>query len=103
MGLRKGQTNNPNGRPKGKPNKLTTDIKFFFKNILEKNRAQIERDLRDVDPATRLRFICALFPYVMPKLQAVEVTKPNDEEKVKNLTDEEIKKEIERIRKSLDE
>ena len=36
--MRKGKTNNPNGRPKGSPNKVTSDVKAFISDIIEENK-----------------------------------------------------------------
>ena len=50
MGLPKGRTNNPNGRPKGKKNKITTEVRTWLKNLIDNNRAQLEKDLQDLEP-----------------------------------------------------
>lgn len=41
----KGNTNNPNGRPKGSPNKTTVDLKEFYQAIMDKNRDRIDAAL----------------------------------------------------------
>ncbi len=35
MGLPKGTTNNPNGRPKGQPNKITAEVKDLLKDLVD--------------------------------------------------------------------
>lgn len=106
MGVKKGHTNNPNGRPKGTANKVHTDIRNFVLKLFERNTRQIQEDLEMADGATRLRFFCAVMPYVCPKLQAVEVKDINDyvkdyrdanEERFKRMTDDELAAEIERL------
>lgn len=68
----KGKTNNPNGRPKGTPNKVTGEVREWIKGIINKQRPQLEKDLKNLDPAERWRIIEKLMSYVVPKMQAVE-------------------------------
>lgn len=68
----KGKTNNPNGRPKGKPNKVTGEVREWIKAIIEKQRPQLERDLKALEPAERWRIVEKLMQYVVPKMQAIE-------------------------------
>ena len=48
--MEKGKTNNPNGRPKGTPNKITQDMRQWLSTVIDKNRRQIERDLKALEP-----------------------------------------------------
>lgn len=73
MGLKKGNTNNPNGRPKGTPNKATLEMKAWISTMLEKNKAQFEKDLKKVDPEKRLAIIEKLLQYVIPKQQMISL------------------------------
>ena len=50
MGLEKGRTNNPNGRPRGKPNKVTTDLRKWINEVLSNNQKQFESDLKRLEP-----------------------------------------------------
>lgn len=68
----KGKTNNPNGRPKGKPNKVTGEVREWIKAIIDKQRPQLERDLKALEPAERWRIVEKLMQYVVPKMQAIE-------------------------------
>lgn len=63
--MKKGNTNNPNGRPTGKPNKVTTDLKSFITEIIEQNREAIKRDLLTLEPYQRLIIIERLMRFVV--------------------------------------
>ena len=69
--MEKGKTNNPNGRPKGTPNKITQDMRQWLSTVIDKNRRQIERDLKALEPKERLQMLEKLMQYVIPKQQAV--------------------------------
>ena len=83
----KGKTNNPNGRPKGKPNKVTGEVREWIKAIIEKQRPQLERDLKALEPAERWRIVVKLMQYVVPKMQAIEANLDFN-----RLTDEQLDK-----------
>lgn len=69
--MEKGHTNNPNGRPKGTPNKVTSEIKTWLAELLEESHDQIKSDLKAVDPEARLRLLFSLLPYIIPKQQTI--------------------------------
>ena len=71
--MEKGKTNNPNGRPKGKPNKLTQEARAWLSAVIDKNRKQMERDLKALEPKDRLQMLEKLMQYVIPKQQATTV------------------------------
>ena len=68
----KGTTNNPNGRPKGKPNKVTAELKDWMKELIDSNREKLEQDLMKLEPAQRWKLIEKLLGYVVHKMQSVE-------------------------------
>ena len=68
--MRKGKTNNPNGRPKGSPNKVTSDVKAFITDIIESNRETIVSDLQALEPYQRLTILERLMRYVIAPEQA---------------------------------
>ena len=81
----KGKTNNPNGRPKGTPNRITQDVRAWLSAVIDKNRKQMERDLKALEPKDRLQMIEKLMQYVIPKQQAVSA-----EVDFSKLTDEQL-------------
>ena len=71
--MKKGQTNNPNGRPKGKPNRVTADVKKFIETLVCNNLSKMERDINKLEPKDRLIIIERLLQYTIPKQQSVSV------------------------------
>lgn len=77
MGLKKGMTNNKNGRPKGVPNKISSEIREVYKELIENNLCNIDVWLEKVandNPDKALSFIMKLSEYVIPRLQSTEFT-----------------------------
>lgn len=82
MGLNKGQTNNPNGRPKGSKNKVNEAIRDKIQGLFEGNFEKIQTDLEKLDPKDRLKFLTDLMPYLVPKLQSITNTNEIDWENI---------------------
>lgn len=57
------------GRQKGTPNKTTSTLRDWFLQLINDNRAQIEKDLREMEAKDRLQWIERILPYVLPKVQ----------------------------------
>ena len=76
MGLPKGKTNNPNGRPKGTPNKTTKEIRDAFQLFVEDNiesfQEWIDR-IAEKNPVKAIELISGLSDFVLPKLSRMEV------------------------------
>lgn len=72
MGQKKGHTGNPNGRPKGTPNKVASGIKIWLSELIDKNRKQIEQDLESLEPKERLQIFEKFMQYTVPKMQSTE-------------------------------
>ena len=72
MAQQKGHTGNPNGRPKGTPNKVTTTVRNWIVELINDNREQMEQDLKALQPLERLEFISKLLPYILPKVERAD-------------------------------
>lgn len=66
MAQKKGQTGNPNGRPKGTPNKVTAEMKEKIQLFVESNFETIQKDFDNVDAKDRLIIFERLLKYVIP-------------------------------------
>jgi len=73
MGLKKGQTGNPNGRPRGSPNKTTSNIRKFVEALVRDNLFSMKKDLKKVSPKDRLMILEKLMQYTIPKQQQISV------------------------------
>ena len=96
--MEKGHTNNPNGRPKGKPNKIMQDVRGWLSAVIDKNRKQMERDLKALEPKDRLQMLEKLMQYVVPKQQAVST-----EIDFTKLSDDQLDAVIDQLTKGIDD
>lgn len=71
--FKKGESGNPNGRPKGSPNVLTAEIKQLYLEILHGNRDKIIEDLEKMGPFQRQMTIDRLNKYIVPTLSQSKV------------------------------
>jgi len=69
----KHKTNNPNGRPKGVPNKVNASLREKITALIDKNWETVQNDLDSLEPKDRLNFMDKLLSYTLPKLQSVSV------------------------------
>ncbi|HRO47687.1 DUF5681 domain-containing protein [Agriterribacter sp.] len=74
MAQRKGQTGNPNGRPKGSPNKATKDLRRWVTTFIESQTDQIQQDWQQLEPKDRIVLFEKLLKYSLPTLQATSLT-----------------------------
>ena len=70
------------GRKKGTPNKSTADLKNWLSGVLNDNRNQFEKDLKNLLPEERIRVLSGLFNYVIPKQQSLSI-----EQQIQNETE----------------
>jgi hypothetical protein len=80
--FKSGQSGNPNGRPKGGENKVTTEIRQAYADLIHGNLDNITLWLQEVaerDPQKAIDLLIKLSPFVLPKkteLHASEDWKP---------------------------
>lgn len=67
MGLHKGMTNNPAGRPKGSENKVTQAMKERIQLLFDENFDQLQEDIKGLEPKDRVKAITDLLPYLLAK------------------------------------
>lgn len=84
MAQAKGVSGNPNGRPKGTPNKVTATMREWVAGLLYDNREQLQEDFKHLPAKDRLIIAERLLHYVLPKQQAIsgylESTPPEEKE-----------------------
>ena len=62
------------GRRKGTPNKVTGTVKEWLAALIDENRAQIEADLKQLEPRERLAMLEKFMQYIVPKPKTLSVT-----------------------------
>jgi len=67
MGLQKGQTNNPSGRPPGSLNKVSKEIKEKIGSFINDKLDSIDKEWENIHTREKLKFIIELLPYVLQK------------------------------------
>lgn len=66
------------GRPKGKANKITTDLRQWINSFIDDNREQIKEDWQQLEPKDRIILFEKLLKYSLPTLQATSITTSNE-------------------------
>ncbi len=83
----KGKTNNPNGRPKGTPNKVTAELRQKITDFVGMNLKDIQKQYNQLDANQKLSFLEKLLSYALPKLQSVQMDVTTD---ISKLSDEQV-------------
>ena len=74
-----------NGRTPGVPNKANAIARQSFNDLLNGNLERIQRDLDEVRPEIRLRFLIDLASFCVPRLKSIEINDISDKEKIQPL------------------
>ena len=88
MGFKKGEVTNPKGRPKGKPNKTTAEIREAYQKLVEDNLTNMTKWLGEVameNPERAMDLMLKLSEYMIPKLARQEVTGADGADLFKNI------------------
>jgi len=66
----KGQTNNPNGRPKGATNVLTREVREALKALISDELEKLPALLESLPAEKKVDVLLKLLPFVLPKVEA---------------------------------
>lgn len=84
------------GRQKGTPNKVTSDIRQAYRQIIEDNLPNVDKWLKKIAedrPERALMFIIRLSDYVIPKMQSIQFTDDFD-----NMSDDQLDRIIDELK-----
>lgn len=95
MGLRKGQTNNPAGKPAGRLNKMSKDLRLQVNDFLKEKFPEVIAEFDKLEGKDKARLYVDLLPYGLPRLQTTELKEIIPAARL--LTKEEAKKFIQKI------
>lgn len=70
MGLPKGKTNNPAGRPEGSKNKNSKEMREMVTAFVCEQWDKVVNDFDSLEPKERLQFFEKMLQYSLPKLSA---------------------------------
>ena len=73
MGLPKGKTNNPKGKPPGALNKISRGMKITITEFLQERWPDVISEFDKLKGQDKVKFYLELLPYAVPKMQAVQV------------------------------
>jgi uncharacterized protein DUF5681 len=93
MAFEKGQSGNPDGRPKGSGNKVTSKLRETISGFLDEQFVKVKEDFTKLKPGERVRLYIELLQYGVPKLQSVHMETDFD-----NLSDDQLDQIIEALK-----
>ena len=72
--------NKTGGRTIGTPNKITLTTRQFLQNFIDSNIGTIQTNFEQLEPKDKLKFISDLLPYIVPKLQTIQLNEEKDKD-----------------------
>jgi hypothetical protein len=81
MGLKKGQTNNRKGRPKGSENKVSMPMRELITSFVDGNMNKLQENYDTLEPRLQVKVIIDLLGFVMPKYAPISNNDESDEKK----------------------
>jgi hypothetical protein len=68
-----GKTNNPNGRPKGTPNKTTAELRELVSTLFESKYEAFTSALDELEPKDKVTAMLKLMEFVLPKQKEIKL------------------------------
>ncbi len=94
----KGKTNNPNGRPKGVPNKVTTDLRSGIDSFLKNKWGEVYEIWDRLDDKDKIMFFDKMMKYAIPTLQSTTLdAKVESSNRLQQLSAEQLNAVIDQI------
>lgn len=87
MPFEKGNEHGKKSTRQGKQNKSTKEVRQCFQNLISDNIEQMQSDLDSLTPKARLDVIIKLSQYVLPRLEAVNLSATELPEEIKFIFD----------------
>lgn len=84
MGFKKGESGNPEGRPKGSLNKTTNEIREFILKTIDSDKIAIMLNQIE-NPIDYINAISKLLPYVASKVKPTDIIQEEDKNIVINI------------------
>lgn len=100
--FRKGEVANPNGRPKGVANKVTTQMRETMYNFYMGNVDTLQQDFDAMEPKDRMILRVKLLPFFMPTMTATKAEKTINHTGLEHLGSKELHRLLQTIKIPID-